>query len=114
MIKIFMSAKHPFFAQNYVKEFQITIDNVLVTIGSKDDEMHMHLQGEVSVQIIENVWADVFSIVALYLGAYPQITMMKENNEIRDFSRMVVKYNSWNYMMKDYLAWISCRRESFY
>lgn len=104
MIKICMKASHKFFEKNIVKKFSVIIDRIVVELYSEKDVITMTLQGNVSVGIVEKLWADIYSIIFIYLGAYPKMISMLENNEIRDYSLMVDKYNSWDYMAKPYMC----------
>lgn len=104
MIRICVKSSHCFFVERKVEQFKVIIDNVLITMESQNEILDMTLEGEVSREVIERLWADVFSVVYLYLGTYPRIISMTENNENRDFSKLVAKYNSWEYLEKKYLG----------
>ncbi|MBO5165987.1 MAG: hypothetical protein J6B90_05220 [Lachnospiraceae bacterium] len=104
MIDIYIKASHEFFKKNKVEEFQVNIDEVSVAMHSEDELLVLTMQGEVERKIIERLCADILSIIFIYLGAYPRIVSMTENGEIRDFSKLVEKYNSWDYMSKAYMG----------
>ena len=73
MIRICVKSSHCFFVERKVEQFKVIIDNVLITMESQNEILDMTLEGEVSREVIERLWADVFSVVYLYLGTYPRI-----------------------------------------
>lgn len=104
MISFCVKSKHDFFKKNRIEEFTVEINNILVNFRGEADMLIISMQGNVSLLVIEDLWADIFSIIFIYLGTYPKIISMLENNKYRDFSYLVHKYNSWEYMSKEYMG----------
>lgn len=103
MNTIQLKMEHLFFQRNKVADFQVQIENATVTMESNYNLLVIVLKGK-SIEKLNELMLDMLSVLFLYLGGYPKIVEIRENNKIIDISNILNKFYTQDYFIKNNLA----------
>ncbi|MGF7145026.1 hypothetical protein HNQ56_003459 [Anaerotaenia torta] len=92
--------EHPFFATNRVEKFKNKIDNTEVSIWSSDKRLYINIYGRKTVEKIEALMLEIFSLLFIYLGSFAKIIKIESNHQSLDNSNYVGKVDTWEYYVK--------------
>lgn len=94
--------KHKFFTTNKVEEFNVNIDNLNLKIWNRLDVLYIEVIGnnKNKDELVE-LLGEIFSLIFLYLGSFPNIVKIKNNDNDIDKSKLVNKFNTQEYFIKN-------------
>lgn len=95
------TTSHEFFLRNPEKDINIKIENSFVTLKIHGTNMYMEITGRKSIDKLESLLFEIFSLLFIYLGAYPKIESITANKENKDITNLLVKYNTHTIYRKE-------------
>lgn len=101
--KIRAKLQHEFFNFSNVEEFEVDIENVQIKFWSEADTLFIQINESQEIEKLRTMLFNLFSIMFLYLGSYPTITLsiIVDDKEL-DESKLIPKFNTdSNFKSKD-------------
>lgn len=92
MNTLYVKAKHKGLWRTKVERFNTTIDCSSITLFSQNDQIEMIIKTRKQESAAIALFFDVFSLLFIYLGAYPVIDSIVFNDSVIDTSQWVGKY----------------------
>ena len=94
MNKLHIRMKHGGFYRTKVERFSTVIDNSALSMFSQNNILELIIETRGKEPDALALFFDVFSLLFIYLGAYPEIEAVKFNNNVIDTSQWARKYTT--------------------
>lgn len=104
--------KHVFFEKNKIDLFQAQIDGFITSVYGEEQKLKITIEGRDTQEKAHDLLMDLLCIFFLYLGGFPRIVKIEADNVQVDTEHYVNKYHTWNYFMRNDLAFCNINTDT--
>ena len=83
------------------KNFNTKIDDCIISVINQNNYLEFSIEGEKTIDELSRLFFFFFSLFYIYLGAFPQIMEIEQNNSKYDISRLNRRFNTYEIFKKN-------------
>ncbi len=105
-------AVHKCFVVNHIKEFQNKIDNNIISVETRNDEILVYIRSRKGTDKLCSFGFQIMEILFLYMGAFPEFKLVTINGVEQDITQYANKFSTYSYFVRNDLLMCKIDAES--